>query len=66
MKKIKIDTSNKTIENSISELEMSMLAKRINSKISTDSRRKRPRNPQEKEILLRWEKERDGIKIGII
>lgn len=28
--------------------------------------RKRPRNPKEKEILLRWERERDGEKIGTI
>ena len=66
MKKIKIETSNKTVKSSISELEISLLAKRINPKISTDSRRKRPRNPQEKETLLRWEKERDGVRIGKI
>ena len=28
--------------------------------------RQRPRNPQEKEVLLRWEKERGGKKIGTI
>lgn len=28
--------------------------------------RKRPRNPREKEVLTRWEKERKGIKIGEI
>ena len=28
--------------------------------------RQRQRNPQEKEVLLRWEKERGGKKIGTI
>ncbi|MEC6746918.1 hypothetical protein VXN63_00075 [Marinilactibacillus sp. XAAS-LB27] len=66
MKKIKIETSNKTVKSSISKLKISVLAKRINPKISTDSRRKRPRNLMEKEMLLRWEKERNCVKIGKI
>lgn len=28
--------------------------------------RQLPRNPEEKEVLLRWEKERGGKKIGTI
>jgi len=28
--------------------------------------RQRPRNPEEKEVLLRWEEERGGKKIGTI
>lgn len=28
--------------------------------------RQRPRNPQERETLLRWERERGGKKIGTI
>ena len=28
--------------------------------------RQRPRNPQEKEVLLQWKKERGGKKIGTL
>lgn len=35
-------------------------------KYKTKKGRQRPRNPQERETLLRWERERSGKKIGEI
>lgn len=42
------------------------VVQKINSKVKATKGRKRPRNPQERETLLRWERERGGIKIGEI
>ena len=47
-------------------MESKLLSERLSHKISYSTGRKRPRNFSEKKTLLRWEKERNGEKIGHI
>lgn len=42
------------------------MAKKLAREFGATPGRKRPRNPQERETLLRWERERGGKKIGEI
>jgi len=46
--------------------ESEMLNKRIGNKVKATAGRKKPRNPDERAALLRWQEERGGTKIGDI
>lgn len=46
--------------------ESEILDKRIGNRVKATAGRKKPRNPNERETLLRWQKERGGTKIGDI
>jgi len=50
----------------VTEAEAQILDKRLNDKVKATAGRKKPRNPNEREALLRWQKERGGKKIGEI
>ncbi|MGX7024096.1 hypothetical protein [Vagococcus hydrophili] len=53
-------------EGTLADLAIKVDDKKINEEFKGLSGRQRPRNSNKKETLLRWEKERKGIKIGTI
>lgn len=50
----------------MTDTEARLLDKRIGNKVVATPGRKLPRNPRERAALERWERKRDGKKIGTI
>ncbi|MFJ1626971.1 hypothetical protein ACEN4P_09040 [Marinilactibacillus psychrotolerans] len=66
MSDIKVKLDKKEVPKGMTLMESKLLSERLSHKISYSTGRKRPRNFSEKKTLLRWEKERNGEKIGHI
>ncbi|MFL2078994.1 hypothetical protein [Marinilactibacillus psychrotolerans] len=66
MSDIKVKLDKKEVPKGMTLMESKLLSERLSYKISYSTGRKRPRNFSEKKTLLRWEKERNGEKIGHI
>ncbi|API89773.1 hypothetical protein BKP56_11105 [Marinilactibacillus sp. 15R] len=66
MSDIKVKLDKKEVPKGMTLMESKLLSERLSHKIPYSTGRKRPRNFSEKKTLLRWEKERNGKKIGHI
>lgn len=47
-------------------MESRILNERIDKRVKASAGRKKPRNPKEREMLLKWENERGDKKMGEI
>ncbi|MFC6348210.1 hypothetical protein [Vagococcus carniphilus] len=52
--------------NSLDDLAKIKMEQAMDKNVSSKPGRQRPRNPQKKQTLERWQKERGGTKIGTI
>jgi len=64
--KVRVRSGNNVSTNETMDISMVIRNKRFGDRTATDLSRKRPRNQDEELTLRRWEKERDGVKIGTI
>lgn len=68
MTKVKVKVKSNLGDNQEETVDIDLLIrnKRFGRRTAADLKRKRPRNPDEKRILKKWEDERGGKKIGTI
>jgi len=64
--KVKVRDNSGKIEGKTTDIDVIIRKKRFGRRSAADLKRKRPRNPDEKRILKKWEKERGGKEIGNI
>lgn len=64
--KVKVNETPYDLPKDMTVMEAQILNKRLGHKVKASVGRKKPRNPRERETLLRWERQRGGSKIGDI
>lgn len=64
--KVKVEKSLHDLPIGMTSMESRILDKRIGRRVVASAGRKKPRNPKEREMLLKWERERGGKRIGEI
>lgn len=64
--KLRVKRPSHDIPKGMTVMESRILNERIGRRVVASAGRKKPRNPKEREMLLKWERERGGKRIGEI
>lgn len=60
--RLKVKRPSHDLPKGMTVMESRMFNERIGKRVKASAGRKKPRNPKEREMLLKWEKERGGKK----